>query len=245
MEMYQNKAFTFIELLVTITTVLVLSGIALATFNEYKISAYQTTALMACKTAQTAIEAGRIETDDATLFGDNRSVQISPNGTYSCAAGCSEITQQSLIPNYAHTSGINVQISLIKDTTIYTIQCGSCNALTEDNSQYNGWLITNIGQPTKTTFSVGSEAGECGVSAPVSTPTATSTPSSCYCACGCSNDVGCGFTQDCGEAADCASFCETNYPCPDGTGQVFTSVGEFCSHTCVALFSGEFEKCGY
>lgn len=151
--------------------VVVLSSISLSAFTEYRKNAYRTSALASCRAAKTAIEAAKVEDIGLSLFSENRAIKITPNDNYSCSSGCAGISRETVMPNYAHTKGVTIMASLISNTKTYTLQCGHCKALTDNNTKYDGWLIAS--PAARYAFSVGDEASECDGTATVSTVTTT------------------------------------------------------------------------
>lgn len=208
----RHAGFTLIELLMTTTIVLILAGIALATFKEYQTTAYRTVALSACLDARTSIESGRAERDDADFFAENVAAQIAPDGSFSCTAdGC---TQNLLFPNFQPTSGVTINANIVSNATTYYLQCGHCKNLVNGNSEYYGYTVPDAGTPSLTTFAAGAEISQCGVTpaatpVPTATPTPTATPGGCNVTSNTyvSGDGCCNWEESYGGSVDCPTVC--------------------------------------
>jgi type II secretory pathway pseudopilin PulG len=190
LKLLSKSGFSLVELLITVATVSALSGIGIAVYAQYQERAYNSNALQQGVQLRTAFEAGLSDRGSlgSTVFANNPALEFSIDGTLSCVSSCDDITPNQLFPGFVSTPGTRIFFNLFDSTQSYQIQSGHCRALTSDEANYDGWLVSDRQSSARVAIPIDPDevsqcanvlaGGEFTTSAP--TPSGTETPCGGY-----------------------------------------------------------------
>ena len=240
MKKIAQSGFSLVELLITISTVVALVGIGLSVYAQYQERAYNANALQQGMQIRTAFEAALSDRGSfgSSVFVDNPMLNFSIDGTLACVSGCGGIMPESLFPGYVHNPGISMYFNLFENTQSYQIQVGHCRALSDDGTDYDGWLVSDQAAASRVNIAADpSEIAQCApvlagetLTTPTATPSATPVPTP---VCGdsiCDSENG-ESADNCGpDCGDVMIFCGNGTCDPDESNES-TSQG-FCGEDC-------------
>ena len=155
-----KRGFTIIELMIVIVIMGVLSGLLSLIYKEYKKKSYSSISVAQASDMKKAVEAVMTDSVNSDLFDVEREVSFTLDGTATCTAGCTGLDLANIFPGYKHQPGTDIRISIHVGGG-YEILSGHCRSVNDDETQYDGWVLTDAASAIATQFPVSGDLGDC------------------------------------------------------------------------------------
>ena len=163
--MKKQTGFAFIELLVTFLVVSALAGVSIAVYAQYQERAFSSIALQQGLQLRTGFEAGLAGQSalGANIFNDNLVFSYDIDAELSCT-GCDTIipaipVPATVFPGFVAQRGLRIFMNTFSNQT-YQIYSGHCRFTTADNSNYEGWLVSDQSASVRIAFATAGQAAE-------------------------------------------------------------------------------------
>jgi prepilin-type N-terminal cleavage/methylation domain-containing protein len=156
----KNKGFTIIELMIVIVIMGVLSGLISLIYKEYKKKSYSSISVAQASDMKKAVEAVMTDSVNSDLFDVEREISYTLEGVATCTEGCAGVDLANIFPGYKHQPGTDIRIS-IHIGGGYEIVAGHCRSVNDDETQYEGWVLTDAASVVATQFPVADNLSDC------------------------------------------------------------------------------------